>query len=147
VQCTSDSHCGAAIDWDCNDNSCVRVARCGNGIIEPENNEQCDDPIGLGQGTCTGSCRIGEAYSECAAAHCWHDDQGFCGHLLPEWPTTCYPYCSADGCPQLVGWETVCVLQMACMLECVNGTCPLGYSCIHTDFGGGQVYDVCMLQD
>jgi hypothetical protein len=33
------------------------------------------------------------------------------------------------------------------MLECVGGNCPLGYACTHVDFGGGNAYDLCLLNE
>jgi Cys-rich repeat protein len=150
VECTSDSHCGSAIDWDCTSNSCVRVARCGNGIIEPENNEQCDDPAQIGQGTCNSSCRIAGYYGACSLANGPNCPAPFqdsaCGEVIPGEPRFCAPGCNGTdaSCPNLVGWTEKCVFTH-CMIGCSSGVCPSGYTCTHVDFGGGNMFDVCTL--
>lgn len=149
VPCTADSHCGNPVDFACIDNTCTRKARCGNGIIEPQNNEQCDDPARIGQNSCSASCRIAGYYGPCNLANgvlCpapFNDSQ--CGELVPNSSRLCLPGCSkTSDCPNLVGWNEVCVFT-SCMLDCSgSGACPLGYTCTRTDFGG-SVFDLCVI--
>ncbi|MGD8862829.1 MAG: hypothetical protein PVI30_22645, partial [Myxococcales bacterium] len=146
VECTTASQCGNTIDFDCQDDTCVRIPRCGNGIIERSIGEQCDDPAMIGQGTCTNQCQIDPYYSACnfdASEPCAAD--ATCGEIISGEPRFCAPWCSPDvDCPDVVGWDEVCMV-MVCMIDCSSdGQCPLGYSCTRTDFSGSS-YDVCVL--
>jgi cysteine-rich repeat protein len=86
---------------------------CGNGILEPSNNEQCDDMNTVSGDCCSSTCRI---ESGCSIQ---------CGNGVIETGETCDDSntISGDCC------SATCHLEPACTIECGNGILETGEGC------------------
>jgi len=129
VVCTATEGCGS--DQTCVDNQCI--ARCGNGVVDSD--EQCDTGPGSGWdlSTCSIDCKR-RVYADCSGTSSASCSQGqMCGSSLNICTTL---FCTGnDSCPAVPGFAVACTANSLCEILCNNGSCPNGLRCSATANG------------
>ena len=140
VECERDTDCVS--NERCNLlNACEPIPRCGDGIIQAELGEQCDDGNTNNFDRCDTSCLSRDYFVSCTAGQpCGSDITGVCFGPAVSNFAMCFPICAnGASCPTLPGtvplggsrFAPVCdTAGGACYIPCgILGSCPAGMSC------------------
>ncbi|MBN1653349.1 MAG: hypothetical protein JXA30_06185 [Deltaproteobacteria bacterium] len=133
VECITSYDCESP--YACRDYECVKVTpKCGNGVLEIELDEQCDDGNTEDGDACDSTCHFRECIPapRCAANlfECLCGDDMWCAsnHQVDNPRYGCVPMCvEDDDCPT----HTKCI-NFGCFIPCNEDfpeSCPPGLTC------------------